>query len=52
VARTGAEFLAPDSIPFYQAARIPLFAMPDRAVRALRAMVDYAERSATPRRAG
>jgi acyl-CoA synthetase (NDP forming) len=42
VARTGAEFLAPDSVAFYQAARIPLFPMPDRAVRALRAMADYA----------
>ncbi|MFN8511968.1 MAG: acetate--CoA ligase family protein [Chloroflexia bacterium] len=44
VARTGAEFLAPDSIAFYQEARIPLFPMPDRAVRAIKAMVDYGTR--------
>jgi acyl-CoA synthetase (NDP forming) len=44
VARTGAEFLAPDSIAHYQAARIPLFPMPDRAVRALKAMMDYGTR--------
>lgn len=41
VARVGAEFLAPDSVAYYRASRIPLYPMPDRAVRALKAMVDY-----------
>jgi acyl-CoA synthetase (NDP forming) len=41
VARVGAEFLAPESVPYYRASRIPLFPMPDRAVRALKAMVSY-----------
>jgi acyl-CoA synthetase (NDP forming) len=41
VARVGAEFLAPDSVAYYRSSRIPLFPMPDRAVRALKAMVDY-----------
>jgi len=40
VARVGAEFLAPASIAYYQESRIPLFPMPDRAVKALKAMVD------------
>jgi acyl-CoA synthetase (NDP forming) len=44
VARTGAEFLAPDSIAFYQQVRIPLFPMPDRAVRAIRALAEYGTR--------
>jgi acyl-CoA synthetase (NDP forming) len=46
VARTGAEFLAPDSVAFYQTSRIPLYPMPDRAVRAIRAMADYSAGSA------
>jgi acyl-CoA synthetase (NDP forming) len=50
VVRVGAEFLAPDSVPYYRASRIPLYPMPDRAVRALKAMVDYgARRANTPR---
>jgi acyl-CoA synthetase (NDP forming) len=40
VTRVGAEFLAPASVAFYREARMPLFSMPDRAVKALRAMVD------------
>jgi acyl-CoA synthetase (NDP forming) len=45
LARVGAEFLAPASIACYRDARIPLVPMPDRVVRALRAMVDVAEAS-------
>ena len=41
VVRVGADFLAPESVPYYRASRLPLFPMPDRAVRALRAMVDH-----------
>jgi acyl-CoA synthetase (NDP forming) len=48
VVRVGAEFLAPDSVAQYRAARIPLFPMPDRAVRVLRAMVDYGAQIANP----
>ncbi|HET9017504.1 MAG TPA: acetate--CoA ligase family protein [Thermomicrobiaceae bacterium] len=48
VTRVGADFLAPQSVPFYRASRLPLFPMPDRAVRALRAMVDYGTRVAAP----
>jgi acyl-CoA synthetase (NDP forming) len=44
VVRVGAEFLAPDSVPYYRASRIPLYPMPDRAVRALTAMVEYGVR--------
>ncbi len=40
VARVGAEFLAPAAIAYYRESRIPLFPMPDRAVKALKAMVD------------
>jgi acetate---CoA ligase (ADP-forming) len=42
VARVGAEFLAPASIARYREAGIPLVPMPDRVVRAVRAMVDVA----------
>jgi acyl-CoA synthetase (NDP forming) len=45
LARVGAEFLAPASIAYYRDARIPLVPMPDRVVRALRAMVDVSEGS-------
>jgi acyl-CoA synthetase (NDP forming) len=40
VARVGAEFLAPASVAYYAENRIPLFPMPDRAVKALRAMAE------------
>lgn len=40
VARTGAEFLAPQSLAYYQEHRIPVFPMPDRAVKALKAAID------------
>ena len=40
VARVGAEFLAPASVAYYGENRIPLFPMPDRAVKALRVMVE------------
>lgn len=43
VARLGAEFLAPVSLAMYREARIPVFAMPERAVQVLRALVDAAE---------
>ena len=46
VTRVGAEFLAPASVAFYQEAKLPLFPMPDRAVSALRAMVDAGVASA------
>lgn len=46
VTRVGAEFLAPASVAFYQEARMPLVPMPDRAVKALRAMVDAGADSA------
>lgn len=42
VARLGAEFLAATALAQYRDARIPVFPMPDRAVRALRAMCDWA----------
>ena len=42
VARVGAEFLAPKSIALYRQAGIPLVPMPDRVVKAVRAMVDVA----------
>jgi acetate---CoA ligase (ADP-forming) len=42
VARVGAEFLAPASITRYREAGIPLVPMPDRVVKALRAMIDVA----------
>ncbi len=42
VARVGAEFLAPASIARYREAGIPLVPMPDRVVKALRAMIDVA----------
>lgn len=42
IARVGAEFLAPASIDYYREAHIPLVPMPDRVVKALRAMVDVA----------
>ena len=45
LARVGAEFLAPASIDYYREARIPLVPMPDRVVKALRALVDVAEGS-------
>jgi acetate---CoA ligase (ADP-forming) len=38
VTRLGAEFLAPTSITHYRDARIPVFVMPDQAVRALSVM--------------
>lgn len=40
VTRVGADFLAPASVAFYREARLPLYPMPDRAVKALRAMID------------
>jgi acyl-CoA synthetase (NDP forming) len=40
VTRVGAEFLAPASVALYQESRLPLYPMPDRAVKALRAMVE------------
>lgn len=40
VTRVGAEFLAPASVAFYREARLPLYPMPDRTVKALRAMID------------
>ena len=40
VARVGAEFLAPESVAYYQEQQIPLFPMPDRVVKALKALVD------------
>ena len=40
VTRVGAEFLAPASIAYYQESRIPLFPIPDRAVKALKTMID------------
>jgi acetate---CoA ligase (ADP-forming) len=43
VARIGAEFLAPTSLAMYRKAGIPVFAMPERAVLVLRALVDAAE---------
>jgi len=43
VSRLGAEFLAPTSLAMYRTARIPVFAMPERAVLVLRALVDAAE---------
>jgi acetate---CoA ligase (ADP-forming) len=43
VTRVGADFLAPSSVAYYRQARLPLYPMPDRAVKALRAMVDIAE---------
>ncbi|HUZ01522.1 MAG TPA: acetate--CoA ligase family protein [Thermomicrobiaceae bacterium] len=49
VVRVGAESLAPESVPYYRASRVPLFPMPDRAVRALRAMVAYGSRIAGAR---
>lgn len=42
VARVGAEFLAPQALSHYRKHRIPVFPMPDRAVKALKAMTDYA----------
>ena len=38
VARLSADYLAPDAVADYRAARIPLFPTPERALRALRAM--------------
>jgi acyl-CoA synthetase (NDP forming) len=46
VSRLGAEFLAPVSLAMYREARIPVFAMPERAVNVLRALVDRAEMAA------
>ncbi|MDP8925077.1 MAG: acetate--CoA ligase family protein [Chloroflexota bacterium] len=40
VARVGAEFLAPESVAYYQEQQIPLFPMPDRVVKVLNALVD------------
>ncbi len=40
VARVGAEFLAPESVAYYQEQQIPLFPMPDRVVKALKDLVD------------
>jgi acetate---CoA ligase (ADP-forming) len=39
VSRVGADALAPDAVEHYQAHRIPLFPMPERAVQALSVMV-------------
>ena len=40
VTRLGAEFLAPTSVQHYRESRIPLFVMPEQAVRALRVMAE------------
>ncbi len=42
VVRVGAEYLAPEAVAYYRANRLPLYPMPDRAVTALRAMLDDA----------
>ena len=42
VTRLGAEFLAPAALARYREARIPVFVMPDQAVRTLRVMADVA----------
>lgn len=43
VVRTGAESLAPQSLEVYRQGYVPVFPMPDRAVRTLRSMVEWAE---------
>jgi acyl-CoA synthetase (NDP forming) len=43
VARVGAETLAPRSMALYREAGVPVFPMPDRAVRVLRAVAERAE---------
>jgi acyl-CoA synthetase (NDP forming) len=42
VARVGADDLAPQSLRLYQEARVPVFPMPDRAVKAVKALADLA----------
>lgn len=44
VTRLGAEFLAPTSVQHYRESRIPLFVMPEQAVRALRVMTEMGRR--------
>jgi acyl-CoA synthetase (NDP forming) len=41
VCRLGAEFLAPRALARYREARVPVFPMPDRTARALKAMIDH-----------
>lgn len=43
VVRTGAESLAPRALEVYAQGRVPVFPMPDRAVRALRGMVAWTD---------
>jgi len=38
----GADDLAPQSLRLYREARVPVFPMPDRAVKAMKALADLA----------
>jgi acyl-CoA synthetase (NDP forming) len=42
VARVGAESLAPRALQIYAEARIPVFTMPERALRVAKALADHA----------
>jgi acetate---CoA ligase (ADP-forming) len=42
ICRLGADFLAPESVTMYRAAKIPLYPVPERAVVVLRALADAA----------